>query len=1393
MCPNSTVQFSINLAEQLIPGTVISWYYDTDPNFDPHAGEGTLEAQHTIPVINCSANLVKINEFQPFPEQGDNDFGSPTTGEWVELIGPPGANLGCYVLTDGDWSITIPPGTTMPADGFFVIGYDEYGPVDLDVDTCNCFVESFPNETLTLHNTGEWLVLWNGFSFVDAIRYGNPSLANTPPFGNLVTLGAIPTSGIAPCMPTIPINFPVFTTFGTIPQQGYTYEREPDFSGGWTLEQCGSRGYCNQDQPVNLPLQWSFNVPASSCNQTLYFKAIFENYSTYCPPIPGGLAAGPFALSVHCPQTTISNTLCPGDSVLVNNKVYNQAKPTGVEIMTAYTGCDSTIFVNLNYHPNAIATLSSDAIICVGDSVQLNVSFAGDGPYQFVINTNGTPGALLTASQSPYSFWVKPAATTTYAMSILVDDHGCEGQLLGGATVIINDPQATYSLDQTSLCPGDTAHLDFQLTGYAPWSLTYTANGQPGTANVQAGGSLPLSPSDTTTYVIQSMTDAYGCTVTTNGIPQVLNVTPAPTIEEFNIICLPGDTLYEVSLELIGGIPGTYTLTGTNGTWSGTTWTSSPVKNLTPYTIYIDDAGPCPSDTLSGIRNCDCVTSPGKIQPDTLHLCPGEMTTLTFSEPPVTEAGDTLLYLLHTNPLDPYGSALASSGTPSFSWQNGWPINQVVYLTVGISDKSPTGLDLTDPCLDFANSTPVYFHSTPSLVYQLPGEICGDKCATFDLTSSGIAPFSVLYSWGQPGALDTLTNTSSTGNHTITLCGNLSAGPMSFNLVAISDTYCTNSLNTAGMISHPLPPVISFTPTICPEDSIYLQGNWYYAGNLTDNYTLPSSIPAGCDTTIQIAVTLRQPAVHLIQQTVCSGSIIQVGDSLFTDAKPAGQVLLKNTSQFGCDSLVTVDLTFTSFTELILAPTICSTDTVWVNNVPYTFGNPTGSETIIGGSYLGCDSVIQVNLGFYPDQILSLTGDGVYCPGQAATLNVNGTNSTYDLTISGSNGQLIPITAWTPGTPIQFVPTSSGIYAISQASAVANICPVVIQGSATIEVEDLLVDLSLTSDYNGAMISCAGASDGIVTAVVTSAYPPFQFAWNIPGNGQIQQDLGPGNYSVTVTSNTGCSQTDTFVMTEPSPLQATVVITDSPCDLSRLDLVNLSGGTPLWQWSLDGISWTLVSKPTPNLPVPSSGIFLFSLVDANGCGVDTTIQIEQGTGGISVSASPDTLIGPGQPVQIKLQIVGNAVSYSWSPPFNISCATCPEPIVKPNLSTTYTVTVVDDQGCEDIAIVTIDVLGEDLKLYIPTAFSPNFDGINDLFIPEGDALEIRIESMAVYDRWGNALWQTADIQPGQTDAGWDGKSRGQILDPGVYVYTLRLQHIPTKTVRTYQGEVLLMR
>ena len=55
VCPNSSVLFSINAADQLIPGTTISWYTSTDPDFDPNAGQGSLVYQHSVPKPACAS------------------------------------------------------------------------------------------------------------------------------------------------------------------------------------------------------------------------------------------------------------------------------------------------------------------------------------------------------------------------------------------------------------------------------------------------------------------------------------------------------------------------------------------------------------------------------------------------------------------------------------------------------------------------------------------------------------------------------------------------------------------------------------------------------------------------------------------------------------------------------------------------------------------------------------------------------------------------------------------------------------------------------------------------------------------------------------------------------------------------------------------------------------------------------------------------------------------------------------------------------------------------------------------------------------------------------------------------------------------------------------------
>ncbi len=142
---------------------------------------------------------VTLNEIIYDPPTGFAD-GSNTAGEWVELFGTAGTDIGCYVLTDGDWSVTIPAGTLIPSDGIYVIGNATYantpGPngstaVDLDVETCGCTTGA---NIMGLTNTGEFVGLYNPAttpSLVDGVIYESPSTGNLPENAVAITTAAI--------------------------------------------------------------------------------------------------------------------------------------------------------------------------------------------------------------------------------------------------------------------------------------------------------------------------------------------------------------------------------------------------------------------------------------------------------------------------------------------------------------------------------------------------------------------------------------------------------------------------------------------------------------------------------------------------------------------------------------------------------------------------------------------------------------------------------------------------------------------------------------------------------------------------------------------------------------------------------------------------------------------------------------------------------------------------------------------------------------------------------------------------------------------------------------------------------------------------------------------------
>jgi gliding motility-associated-like protein len=125
--------------------------------------------------------------------------------------------------------------------------------------------------------------------------------------------------------------------------------------------------------------------------------------------------------------------------------------------------------------------------------------------------------------------------------------------------------------------------------------------------------------------------------------------------------------------------------------------------------------------------------------------------------------------------------------------------------------------------------------------------------------------------------------------------------------------------------------------------------------------------------------------------------------------------------------------------------------------------------------------------------------------------------------------------------------------------------------------------------------------------------------------------------------------------------------------------------------------------------------------------------------------------------------------YSWTPVTTLSCGTCQNPTATPTQTTTYTVQVSNEFGCKAKDDVTIKIKCDNSLLFLANTFTPNGDGNNDRFYPQGKGI-IKVKRFRIYNRWGELLYDVQDIDANDESMGWDGTYKGQPLKPDVYVY-----------------------
>ena len=165
---------------------------------------------------------------------------------------------------------------------------------------------------------------------------------------------------------------------------------------------------------------------------------------------------------------------------------------------------------------------------------------------------------------------------------------------------------------------------------------------------------------------------------------------------------------------------------------------------------------------------------------------------------------------------------------------------------------------------------------------------------------------------------------------------------------------------------------------LCFGDNLLIGGVLLDATNATDTIVLPGISANGCDSTIIVNLSFHTEAFELIDPTLCFGQSIIINDTIYNELNPSGLDTIIGGSFYGCDSIIQVELTFNNAVEITIDDMLCCEDSMIVNNAIYNKMNPSGTETIVMGSYLGCDSIIFVDLQF-PTGPPQSTLDGIHC------------------------------------------------------------------------------------------------------------------------------------------------------------------------------------------------------------------------------------------------------------------------------------------------------------------------------------------------------------------------------------------------------------------------------
>ncbi len=1056
------------------------------------------------------------------------------------------------------------------------------------------------------------------------------------------------------------------------------------------------------------------------------------------------------------------------------------------------------------------ATLSGSDAICQGGNGQVTVSFTGVGPWSISYdNGAGNVQTLNGITQNPYTLVVSPSATATFCLTDM-EDANCTGTASGCATVTVNTGVSVSNLSVTCNATATAYTITFTISGGNPASYFVTGVSGNIIGNIFTSDPIPsgqgyslvvndqngCSPQTLaqTTVNCNCATEAgtmgaTSVTVCGDG-PQTVGATTGSNLDGDDILqyvlrpdnfAIISTILATSNLPTFSFIPGTMNY--------GTTYYISAIAGNNDGTGNVDLADACldvsqgtpivfyeiPTANLTGNAQI-CTGASTNMQVQLTGVGPWTITYQPAGGPPVTVTANS----------SPFSIPVSPSTTTTYS-------------LVSVTNAFCTGT-VSGTAAIGVNNPPTA--ANLDLVCDPTGQ---NYAVSFNIQGGNAATYNVLPTGTLVGSTFTSNPISSGAPYSFLLDDANACGP-----TIISGAYDCNCTTDAGTMS---PAQIS----VC----VGAMANAANANNptLDANDTLVYVLHTGNSNVLgTIITTSGTPNFSFVQGTMTPGTVYYISAVAGND-NGNGSVLLT-------DPCLSVAIGTPVVFNALSTVTIAGTTTICEGQTAQLTGTITGvGPFIVNFEVNGIPQSIPVPApGTFQlpaisatttVTLVSITDNGTTCSNTAtgsATVtvspNVTAGTSIGNLTFCEAATQPFDlddqITGATPGGQwtgpsgvvaggqVNPANLAAGVYVFTYTVQGIGNCPDDTETvSLTINaapVADAGQDQLLTCDVLAVPLGGSGTTTG-----ATYLWSGGTVANPAAANTTASQ---PGTYTLTVT-NQGCTANDVVEVGQSNSVPTlSIVISDVSCfgdSNGSVSVESVSGGVPPYLFSLNNSPFN-ASTQFNNL---GPGQYEIQVMDAGGCetasifSVTQPVEVTVEIVGNFQGSSP--IIDLGDELVLSLLSTppaGQLDSIVWSTAGLDNCATCPTIKVSPTQQTNYTV-LVDENGCTASDNITV-LVEKNRHIYVPNAFSPNADGINDLFtIYAGKGVQ-EIKSFIVFSRWGETMYSFQNFVPNDPTVGWDGMHRGKDMQPAVFTWFAEIEFTDGR-VELYRGDVSLVR